>query len=260
MIPVARSAAVNAAPRCGRGVAIARYSSIIQAAYPERDTMSVLGLTARPGTYARTRVGHVLWTATGLAPATGSTTTALPRSPAARATRMAGRARARRMSTATTDLRRERRRVCGAGSRLVEATWGGPLSVGPGPSWPTRARLATARRSGGRWRDGPGRRAQRGCPARHSRGGARTVPGSSALQVAPGADVPNGAPVGRPEAGQARGRSRSEPIVSRRGGGTTTEPSGRWYVSRMAATTRARARPEPLSVCTSSGRAPGPGR
>jgi uncharacterized Zn-binding protein involved in type VI secretion len=53
---------------------------------------------------------------------------------------------------------------------------------------------------------------------------------------------------------------RSRPMYGRRTSGTVTDPSGRWYVSSRAATTRARARPDPLSVCTSSGFAPGSGR
>ena len=59
--------------------------------------------------------------------------------------------------------------------------------------------------------------------------------------------------------GQA-GAMRSVPIAGRSTSGTSTEPSGRWYVSRMPAKTRARARPEPLRVWTSSGFAPGAGR
>jgi len=42
--------------------------------------------------------------------------------------------------------------------------------------------------------------------------------------------------------------------------GTVTDPSGRWYVSRIAATVRARARPDPFSVWTNSALAPGSGR
>ena len=49
-------------------------------------------------------------------------------------------------------------------------------------------------------------------------------------------------------------------MYGRRTSGTTTEPSGCWYVSRRPANTRANARPEPLSVWTSSGLAPGSGR
>ena len=59
---------------------------------------------------------------------------------------------------------------------------------------------------------------------------------------------------------QAGRAIRSMPMYGRRGAGTSTEPSGRWYVSRIAATIRARASPEPLSVWTSSGFAPGSGR
>jgi hypothetical protein len=52
----------------------------------------------------------------------------------------------------------------------------------------------------------------------------------------------------------------SRPIYGRRTSGTSTEPSGRWYVSSSAATVRANASPDPLSVCTSSGFAPASGR
>ena len=58
--------------------------------------------------------------------------------------------------------------------------------------------------------------------------------------------------------GAASMESRS--MYRRRTSGTSTDPSGRWYVSRMAATTRASASPDPLSVWTSSGFAPGSGR
>ena len=43
------------------------------------------------------------------------------------------------------------------------------------------------------------------------------------------------------------------PMRSRRTGGRSIEPSSRWWVSMIAATTRGSARPEPLSVWTSSG-------
>ena len=52
----------------------------------------------------------------------------------------------------------------------------------------------------------------------------------------------------------------SRPRYERRTSGTAIVPSARWYVSRIAATTRARASPDPLSVWTSSGFAPGSGR
>ena len=64
----------------------------------------------------------------------------------------------------------------------------------------------------------------------------------------------------RAAAGQPAGSMTSRPRYGRRTSGTVTEPSGRWYVSRIAATIRASARPEPLSVWTSSGLAPGSGR
>ena len=64
----------------------------------------------------------------------------------------------------------------------------------------------------------------------------------------------------RAAAGQPAGSMTSRPRYGRSTSGTVIEPSGRWYVSRIAATMRASARPEPLSVCTSSGLAPASGR
>ena len=46
----------------------------------------------------------------------------------------------------------------------------------------------------------------------------------------------------------------SPPMYGRSASGTTTLPSGCWYCSRMAIITRGSARPDPLSVCTYSGR------
>ena len=64
----------------------------------------------------------------------------------------------------------------------------------------------------------------------------------------------------RAAAGQPAGSMTSRPRYGRSTSGTVTEPSGRWYVSRIAATIRASASPEPLSVWTSSGLAPASGR
>ncbi len=61
-------------------------------------------------------------------------------------------------------------------------------------------------------------------------------------------------------AGQLRGSMTSRPRYGRNTSGTVTVPSGRWYVSRIAATIRGRARPDPLRVWTSSGFAPASGR
>ena len=46
--------------------------------------------------------------------------------------------------------------------------------------------------------------------------------------------------------GAQRGRMTSVPRVPRSGSGTTTEPSGCWYVSRIAATTRGQGQPGPV--------------
>ena len=50
------------------------------------------------------------------------------------------------------------------------------------------------------------------------------------------------------------------PRYGRSGSGTTTEPSGCWWVSISAAIVRGNARADPFSVCTSSGLAVGSGR
>ena len=50
------------------------------------------------------------------------------------------------------------------------------------------------------------------------------------------------------------------PMLLRSTSGTTTEPSASWWTSRIAATVRASASPDPLSVWTTSGLAPGSGR
>ena len=66
---------------------------------------------------------------------------------------------------------------------------------------------------------------------------------------------------GRTSAPWSQARAiRSSRMYGRSTSGTTTDPSGCWLVSRIAATVRGRARPEPLSVWRSSGFAPASGR
>jgi hypothetical protein len=61
-------------------------------------------------------------------------------------------------------------------------------------------------------------------------------------------------------AGSRQARMASVPIAGCRTSGTRIVPSRSWYVSRRAATVRARAIADPLRVWTSSGFAPGSGR
>ena len=59
---------------------------------------------------------------------------------------------------------------------------------------------------------------------------------------------------------QARPMRSRPPRYGRSGSGTTTDPSGCWWVSSSAAIVRGSARPDPLRVWTSSGFAPARGR
>ena len=78
--------------------------------------------------------------------------------------------------------------------------------------------------------------------------------------TSPAVRIPAAIRIPGPSSGSQSLAIASRPRYGRSTSGTSTEPSGRWYVSSSAATTRARARPEPLSVWTSSGFAPGSGR